>query len=68
MANFAYGAQEQQEQHQPVEEQILEIVLRDTCVLYYRRSYDKVLDGVKGFKEHVREINALVKAALIITD
>jgi len=27
-----------------------------------------VLEGVKGFKEHVREINALVKAALIITD
>lgn len=49
MANFSYGAQDEVKDKihdiSPIEEELTQnllIALRDTCVLNYRRSYDKV--------------------------
>lgn len=57
---------------------LMEIALRDTCVLNYRRSYDRVSgkdewerEGgrlEREYRENASTINALVKVALIITD
>lgn len=73
MANFEYGDAQVKERSTIAKG--LEIVMRDQCVLSYRRSYDKVAvewarEGEKNKRYHhmLREMNAMVKLALIFTD
>lgn len=76
MANFDYGASNDVMQESEIAK-LLEITLRDTCILNYRRSYDKV-DGREwtksegtswiDYQNQLISINALVRVALILTD
>ncbi len=76
MANFSYGEAEESGFSTETESlgRIIEIIMRDQCVLQYRESYDKVnhlkWKGEIGekFKANVEALNTLVKIALIITD
>ncbi len=76
MANFSYGEAEGSGFSKETESlaRVIEIIMRDQCVLQYRESYDKVNHskwrGEMGekFKANVNALNTLVKIALIITD
>ena len=77
MANFAYGDGNTEQFSKETDSlaRVVEILMRDQCVLNYRESYDKVNNeqwktGEIGqkFKERLQDIDCLVKIALIITD
>lgn len=76
MANFSYGEGSGDGVSKDTESlaRVMEIIMRDQCVLQYRESYDKVNHskwrGEMGekFKANMDALNSLVKLALIITD
>jgi hypothetical protein len=68
MANFAYG--EEREAERSELSKLAEILLRDQCVLSFRRSFDKVASEREreGYKSMIKEVNTLIKLALMVTD
>lgn len=74
MANFAYSEEGVPSGHDNAfansVAETIEIALRDTCVLSYRQSYDKVISwkDSDNWTSHLPLAKELIKMALILTD